>query len=107
MWVAEEAILQHIPFSLYLAFPQQGSRWPKSSQDRLERLKETAKEVIYVTQTPSKGAFIMRDRKMVHDAWELLALWDGRREGGTFQTLQYAETYNMPVTNLFFKDLEY
>lgn len=40
---------------------------------------------------PGKHAYIERDRRMVDDCDVLLVVWDGKEEGGTYYTYEYAK----------------
>ena len=46
--------------------------------------------VVLHEKWPGKGCYIERERYMVDNADVLLAVWDGKENGGTWQTIKYA-----------------
>ena len=44
-----------------------------------------------------RGAPIVRNKQMVDSANCVVACWDGRKSGGTYQTITYANRLNVPV----------
>jgi len=63
-----------------------------------------AKSVIYIQESYSKSAFLVRDTRMVDDADSILALWNpAHKSGGTYHTICYAQSHDKPILN-FWKD---
>lgn len=44
---------------------------------------------------------LIRDEKMVQEGTDVIAWYDGRKEGGTFYTVNYADKLNKPVFNIY------
>ena len=55
-----------------------------------EYIAENAAEVRFIRDKFQIGCYIERDRRMVDDCDLLLAVWDGKKNGGTWQTYKYA-----------------
>ena len=43
------------------------------------------------------ACYHIRNRQIVHACSLLVVCWDGRKQGGTFSTMRYAETSRVPV----------
>lgn len=83
-----------------LPFAGQEQRWPSLAQKRYNAILKRAKRVEVVCKTPYKPEhYITRDRWMVDNADGVLALWDGERKGGTFETIEYAKKSEVDVIN--------
>ena len=54
------------------------------------RMLDSCKEIRIVSEQMHKGAFLLRDRIMVAESSRVIALYDGRRKGGTFYTINEA-----------------
>lgn len=51
----------------------------------------TADKVTYVCEKPSAGSYLTRDRYMVDNSSLVIAVYDGRKSGGTLYTMNYAK----------------
>jgi uncharacterized phage-like protein YoqJ len=103
-WLAEQALALDIPYDVYVPFRGQGENWPRVVQDRYEKMLSLAKSVIYIQESYSKSAFLVRDTRMVDDADSILALWNpAHKSGGTYHTICYAQSHDKPILN-FWKD---
>jgi len=72
-------------------FPGQDAKWPETSKKFYRWLCEKADRVFDVSVGSfTKAKMITRDKKMVDLCGTVIAVWDGRREGGTWETMQYA-----------------
>lgn len=83
---AELAMKQHIPFVAALPWKKRWEDYTQYYQDLLR----AAKEVIYACDEYSKECFFIRDKIMVDAADMVLAVWDGKQWGGTWETIEYA-----------------
>lgn len=104
---AVAAVSLGIPFLAVLPFEGQELSWPMGAQIRFAEMLKRAENVITSNRRPNKGAYIDRDRLMVDMADTVLALWSGKEEGGTWQTVKYAKEQGKPVTNLWDKWLKF
>ncbi len=96
-------IVRSLGYSLhaYMPFKGFGSTWPQSQQDKLREYLEYADVVKYVSEPPFyKWKMIVRDKVMVEDTSLVIAVWDGREEGGTYQTVEYAKKLELPIWNI-------
>lgn len=89
------AIQLGIPFEAYIPFVGQESIWPQKSKDEYYQLLEKASKKVIVCEggyAPFKME--LRNRAMVDQLTEsddiLLACWNGKENGGTWNCIQYA-----------------
>lgn len=50
----------------------------------------------YQSEKYQKGCFTSRDRRMINDCDMILGVWDGKKSGGTYYTLDYARNSDKP-----------
>lgn len=100
--VAHAAVLLGLPFIAALPFEGQDGPWPEQGRARYRALLRKAQEVAVVSPGGyAKSKYIERDRWMVNHADGVLALWDGAKNGGTFETIRYAEDNDVEVINVW------
>ncbi len=99
--VARAAYLSSIPFSLYVPFEGQDSKWPEDARQRYRIMTAHAAE-IKVISPGGYAAYKMQVRNvaMVDDCDEVWALWDGSK-GGTANCIAYAESIGKPMKNFY------
>jgi uncharacterized phage-like protein YoqJ len=99
---AHAAVENGIPFIAAVPFLGQADIWPKEAQEEYEHLLSLAEDVVIVCEggfAPHK--YIKRDHWMSDHANAMLALWDGRKKGGTYQCLSYSKQIKLPVYNVW------
>jgi uncharacterized phage-like protein YoqJ len=91
----QAAVNLQIPFEAYIPFLGQESIWPQKSKDEYYKLLEKASKKVIVCEggyAPFKME--LRNRAMVDQLTEpddiLLACWNGKENGGTWNCIQYA-----------------
>jgi uncharacterized phage-like protein YoqJ len=92
----------NIPWVAAVPFKGQESIWPKQTQEFYHTLLNKATEIVIVCEggyTPWK--FQKRNEYMVNRANTMLALWNGKKEGGTYNCIKYAEQVGRPVNNVW------
>lgn len=96
-----------IPFVAAVPFVGFESRWPSASQEDFKKLIMAA-EALYVVcedwQVADAGvpwALMERNKWMVDNSTDLLALWNGDRHGGTFNCIQYAKEGRRNIVNVW------
>lgn len=105
--VAEAALEFNVPFVLAVPFEGQESKWPAAAQKRYNLLRQKAMETLIVCPGGyAAWKFITRDHAMVDRAkqgthGQLLALYDGVAKGGTYETVEYANSRNLLVWNAY------
>ena len=97
------------PVRLIAAVPFTGqeSRWNARSQQKFHAILAAADEVKVVSEggyTPAKMQ--IRNEWMVNNAHFTLAVWDGRRKGGTWNCIRYALKQGKTVWQLHPQTLE-
>lgn len=104
MAVAEVCCALGIPYVAAIPFDGQESKWPIASRIRYNNLLCMARnQVIVCTGGYSPAAMLARDEWMVDHAGQVVALWNGAPDGGTYKTIKYAESKSVPVWNLWDK----
>lgn len=124
MWVADAAVQLNIPYIAYVPFAGQESTWSKKDIRHYNYLLSKAEKVkicsdnhyktivrsnfkdmsafSYAVKDFYRKAFLKRDRMMVDDATQIVALWDPTvKMGGTYYTVKYAMKNKKHVTNLW------
>jgi len=101
--LAQAALALGVELWAAIPFKGQESKWPSSAQLDYATLLKRAKRVEVVSEGGYAAAkFIARDRWMVDNADQVLALCDDTGErSGTKQTIDYAVSVGKPVTNLW------
>lgn len=99
--VAHACVDCGIPFWAYVPFDGQEVKWPELARKYYYQLLGWAAKVEVVcpgTYAPWK--MLKRDDKIVTDSEQMLALWNGLKDGGTWHTVQFATTKVIrPVIN--------
>jgi len=99
--MAMAAMEQNIPFIAAIPFLGQERMWPSESKIRYQYLLKHAEDVVYVCD-PGYAPWKMqvRNKWMVDHSDLVLALWNGT-EGGTANCIEYAQSQNKPINNLW------
>lgn len=94
---------ENIPRFLMAAVPFAGqeSNWPKASQEIYRVILSRCNEIAHVCD-PGYAPWKMQTRNcwMVDRAKYVLALWDGKKSGGTWNCLGYAASRNRIIDQL-------
>lgn len=95
-----------IPFVACVPFEGFDSRWPSNDRVRLQQLLKAADEVVILapelrSYSEIARALQIRNEYMIDNAEEVVALWDGKPKGGTYNAVRYAALSNKPVENLW------
>jgi uncharacterized phage-like protein YoqJ len=101
MAAASAAKALSIPYAVYVPFHGQESRWPKKMQSVYWKMLVAANYVVYVSEKFSRENMMLRNQVMVDRADCVLALYDGKRGGGTADCLAYAIEKGVPYANLW------
>ena len=80
-------------------FPGYQSRWTPAQQARAAAVETRVDKVVVCCQTPSRDAFLARDRHLV-DGSSCCIAWCTRATGGTAYTLRYAQKQGLRVWNV-------
>lgn len=99
--------LEGVPYTVYVPFAGQDSRWPAEARARYARMLENAANVVVIsTGGYSAEKMHRRNHAMVQDSDYLFAWWDGS-PGGTQECIRYADRArgNPRVRNSFYLNL--
>lgn len=104
--VVNVAIELNIPFWAYLPCKDQEKYWDDKTKQNYKELLKKSEKIIYISDFYTDECMHDRNKKMVDDSEELWALWNPMRKfGGTYKTVAYAESLEIPVYN-FYQDLK-
>jgi uncharacterized phage-like protein YoqJ len=93
-----EAALRHkTPVHAAIPCPEQDRFWSEEGQNRYRWLRNQCSEEIIIHPRYHRGVMKMRNQWMVNNCGRLIAVWDGRTRGGTFNTIAYAFKVGKPV----------
>ena len=100
--VALACIDLNIPFIAAIPFEGQHLKWSTTQQITYSYIISRAKEAIW---TDNEGyaawKYIKRDKWIVEHSDSILAYYDHRKEGGTFETIKYAIKQSKEVINIY------
>ena len=90
----------NIPYTAALPFPGQEDRWPKETQTTYHEYLKQAAHIQIVNPPPYRPHKLHeRNEWMVTHSDKVLALWDGARDGRTYQGVRYAMVCGKPIYN--------
>lgn len=90
-----------ITLRLVLPFKGMESRWEPDMRAEFKRMVALSKDHEYLGGCYDPDLYQARNVCMVDQSEEVLALWDGRKSGGTFNCLRYAHTKEKRVHQLW------
>ena len=99
--IADAARKEGIPYIAALAFKGQESNWSDEDKRKYKILLDFADEVHVSSETPSKSAYLDRDRWVVDSSDYMIALWNKEKTGGTAYTVRYANEREKDIVNLW------
>ena len=100
--LAQAAVFYELPFMAYIPDLDQANKWPQASRDLYNELLSKACHVkVCIRGEYHPANMQIRNEYMVDDCQVVLALWDGKSGGGTYNCVKYAERWYKPVVNLW------
>ncbi len=104
--VAEACVRLDIPFTAVIPHEAFPSRWPAAARAKYNDLLMAADDIVVVgTGDFHLGLLQRRNERIVDDVADeggyLLALWDMKPRGGTFNCIQYAGEHGVNCHNLW------
>jgi uncharacterized phage-like protein YoqJ len=101
-WWANAAVTMLPPYGpvslhAYVPFPGQDERWREDDRIFYRQMLAQATEIITVCLEYSPAAFELRNRAMIDNCDLLIAAWNGKRSGGTFNAVTYAKKKDMDI----------
>lgn len=106
MAMGAAAMMLNVPYRAYVPFLGQEKLFGAADKAMYHSILEEAVDVRVLSPSQSKSAYIIRDQAMVDDSDRMLALYLGDPKTGTGQTIQYAEKWLVPWTNVAEEFLE-
>lgn len=98
--IAQAALDLKIPYLAYVPFEGQEKLWPPKSQIYYHYLLNQATATRVCSQGEYSAAKMhIRNQMMIDDCNEVVALWDGIKQGGTYAAVQYARGKERRIHN--------
>ena len=89
----------HIQLHLVLPFPQQAERWSPKEQERYEKIKQQADQIIYTYPHYTPDCFHKRNRQLVDNSSACICYLT-KPAGGTAYTVDYATKNGLKLYNI-------
>jgi len=97
----QRAFVPWIDLVIAKPFPSQSSKWPAKSQKKFNEICDAADLVVNVSQDPYSPAKMQtRNKWMVDHSGLVLAVWNGKEHGGTWNCIQYARSQGKRIYHL-------
>ena len=77
--------------------PNQTLKWASTEIDRYNRILGNADKITLVNDHYFSACMLVRNRYMVGHSDTVLAIWNGEKSGGTWQTIKYARSQNKKI----------
>lgn len=101
--LAEEVLAlrnKYIDIKLICAVPcyNRYAKWSEEDVTRYKFVLNCADEVVYVSETDYyKGCMFERNKYMIENSSAILAVYNGKKYGGTYQTLRMAKAARLKI----------
>jgi uncharacterized phage-like protein YoqJ len=100
-WVADLCIGMRVPFTACIPFKGQELIWSRKDQWWYQDLLNKAKEVVVVCEGGYEPWKMQkRNEFMVDKADVLVAVWNGEKQGGTYNCVKWAEKVGRPIIRI-------
>ena len=96
----KKRIYSHIKLQLCLPCKNQTERWNDYEKKVYEYVMEYADSISYAAEKYHKGCMMARNRQLVEGS-DFCVSYCGSQEGGTAYTVNYAESQNVKIINVF------
>jgi len=84
-----------------MPFPSQRKKWPKPTRDHWHDTCSLCNEVVSISADPYHPTKMqIRNEWMVDQSNYVIAIWDSRMKGGTWNCIKYAQSKDKPVLHL-------
>lgn len=102
MALAQGALNANIPLIAAVPFIGQEIVWRPEQQELYHAILAKAEQVVICSEGGYASIkYQIRDEWMVDNSDALLALWNGDKKGGTFNTVKYAKKIEKPMFNVW------
>jgi len=96
-WFAEVCIKMNVPFHAVVPCKNFECKWPHNSQEHYRKLLEKAIDVTYVGETYDFSLPQKRNELLVDSCEFLIAIYNGKSNGGTKNCIDYAKKVNKKI----------
>lgn len=99
-YAAQIAHSLDIPWIAAVPFLGQALRWTREQARAYLDIIRTANQIEVISESYHPGVYHKRDRWMVDRCDVLAAVWDGKENGGTYETIRYAQRIGKEIRYL-------
>jgi len=108
MAMANACLLENVEYDTHVPFVGQESKWSSDEQKQYNYLCSRSRKIILVSDGPyHPDKFKLRNISMVDSSDSVVALLSGPQQSGTLHCVNYAESLNKPVINLWNSWIKY
>ncbi len=99
--IAQAALDIGLPLIAAIPCPQQPAKWSPDLILKWKQIKDQAKEVHIISPTYTPECMQRRNIWMINNADVVLALFNGKQKGGTWNAVQFAIQTEKPIINVW------
>lgn len=86
-------VAEELNIPLHCCYPYKRDKFHPAEENIMKK----ADSVRFISDDYSKKCYWVRDKFLVDNCDVLLAVWDGKKTGGTWLTIEYAQRIGKPV----------
>ena len=90
-----------------IPYSNQAKSWPEEAFFRYLDLLDECDVKTVLSETFYRGCLQVRNRYMVDHSDLVLAIWNGTKKGGTWNTICYAQKIGKPIQYIMLNDLKF
>lgn len=78
--------------------PNQTEKWTQADKDRYDDIFNRLNKVTDVSPRYTPACYQKRNEYMIDSSDLVIAVWNGKKKGGTFNAIRYAESKQKPIS---------
>lgn len=95
--VLRDHLYPQIKLEIAVPCAEQDIRWKFADKVRYNSICESADKITILSKNYTRFCMQKRNEYMVDKADLVLAIWNGKENGGTYNTIAYAKSQNKPI----------
>lgn len=84
--------------------PNQTARWSQADKELYDRLLNRLNKVTNVSSRYTPDCFQKRNEYMVDSSDLVISVWNGEKQGGTYNAIRYAERKQTPISFIYLNE---
>lgn len=81
----------------YIPCKEQANKWSKTDREIYNKILERADKVVYISEKYTPDCMQKRNKSMVDLSDQVVAFYNGKQSGGTYNTIKYANLVGKPI----------